>query len=736
MNTENRVKYVFIKAIVEYQRNDRVVVQVKKDFFKAIVREVRGKKVFLVLDTGAEITIPLNRVKGYTSKKMRVNPIPKHQVEKNLREGQVVGTEKEEKETKGRKVSGKKSKKININRLKQSPDRYIPGLKIKQIIRVMDKAADYYYNTGKILLSDEVYNKLEDELRDRNPGHSRLKKVGAPIRTTRKKIRLPFFMPSLGKLKSDTVDKWATEFPGPYLITDKMDGVSLLIVGERDTWKLYTRGDGKVGQDISYLAPFLKLPPVKSGVAIRTELEMKDAVFKALKSKDANPRNSVSGIVVSKEVDIKKLRAVDIIAYELLKPSLKPSAQMKKMKSLGFKIAKFKVVDMVDAGTLSRLFEARKKKVEYAIDGLVVTQDEKRNRPTSGEPKYSKAFKMLTADNIATVRVKEVVWSPSKWGFLKPRIRIEPVRLSGVRITYCSGFNGKFIKENLIGPGAVLQITRAGDVIPHVLEVLKPAKKPQLPKNKYEWNESGVDIFLVGKEESDVVKVKSITSFFRTVGVEDFSTGLVKKLYEAGLDSILKIVKAGPSRLEKIPGVRTRTATKITEGIKKRLGEVQLHRLMFASGEFGKDLGSRRLKFVLDKYPKILTVDWDDKELRRKLLEVPGFSTKLANYFIQGLPKFKSFLEKVKPYIKLVVPKKVKRISSSLEGQQIAFTGFRDKDLERLIEQAGGTHGSMTRDTTILLVKDVSTTSSKMRKARERGVKIMTEDKFRAMFSL
>lgn len=726
------VKYVLIKATTKYQRNDRVVVRIKNEFFKALVTEVKRKKAAVVLDTGAEITIPINKVKGYTSKKKRIKPVPKNMVKKNLKKNRVTGVE-EAKEVGVRKVSGKKSKKININRLKQNPDKYIPGLKTGQIVKIMDKASDYYYNTGKELIPDSIYDKLEDELRGREPGHPRLKKVGAPVRTTLDKVKLPFYMPSLSRIKSDAVDKWTANYPGPYIVMDKMDGVSLLIIGERDTWRLYTRGDGKIAQDLSYLAPFLRLPRVKSGVAVRAELEMKTAAFKALKSKDANPRSSVTGIVNSNKVDAKKLKATDIIVYELVKPSVKPSVQMKKIKSLGFKVVKYKILETVDAGILSLFLKNRKRKTTYDMDGLVVTQDQKHNRPTSGDPKYSVAFKVATA---TTVQVKEVVWSPSRWGFLKPRIKIKPVRLSGVKITYCTGHNAKYIKENSIGPGAVLRLARAGDVIPEVLEVLKSAKEPQMPKEDYEWNESGVEIYLVGREESDIVKVKSITSFFRTVGVEDFSGGLVKKLYEDGLDSILKIVKAGAGRLEKIPGIRARTAIKITEGIKKRLGEVRLHKLMFASGEFGKDLGSRRLKFVLDEYPKILTVIWKDKTLKRKLLKVPGFSTKLANYFIQGLPKFKSFLEKIKPYIKLVVPKKVKRLSSSLEGQRIAFTRFRSEELERLIEQAGGTHGSMTRDTTILLVKDMDTPSSKMRKARERGIKIMTEDKFRTMFSL
>jgi len=732
------MKYVLIKSTVEYQRNDRVIVRVKKEFFRALIQKVKKNKVAVLLDTGAEITIPMNKVKGFTSKKRNPKPIPKDKVEKKLKKKRITGIDKEDKETKIRKVSGKKSKKININRLKQDPDKYIPGLNVKQIVKIMDNAADYYYNTGKILISDEVFDKLENELREREPGHPRLKKVRAPIRTTMEKVNLPYYMPSLDKLKPDnnSIEKWTFKFEGPYLVMDKMDGVSLLIDGKSNSWKLYTSGDGKIGQDLSYLAPFLKLPKPKSGITVRAEIEIKDSAFKALKSKDANPRSTVSGITTSKKVDGKKLKSTDIIAYELINPVLKPSDQMKKLKSLGFKVVKHKIVDNIDAGTLSKFFETRKGKSDHAIDGLVISQDTRHTRTTSGNPEYSKAFKMNIAENIVNVVVKEVLWRPSKWGFLKPRIKIKPVTLSGVKITYATGFNAKFIRENSIGPGAIVKLVRSGDVIPHVLEVLKPAKKPQMPDRDYEWTDTEVDIYLPGKEQSNTVKIKFISSFFKTIGVEDFSGGLVSKLYEDGLDTIMKIVKADKKRLLTIPGIKDKLATKITEGIKKRLSQVELHKLMFASGEFGRDLGSRRIKLVLKDYPNVLTADWGEKKLRQKLLQVPGFSTKLSNYFVQGLPKFQSFLKKIRPYIKIVKPQKIKRTSSSLRGQKICFTGFRNKELEKSIEQAGGQHGNMSKDTTILLVKDLYSTTKKMQKARELGAKIMTEDKFRTMFSL
>ena len=100
---------------------------------------------------------------------------------------------------------------------------------------------------------------------------------------------------------------------------------------------------------------------------------------------------------------------------------------------------------------------------------------------------------MVLQDQIAEAKVVGVLWSASKDGYLKPRIKIEPIVLCGVDIEYATGFNGKFIRDNRINIGSIVKLVRSGDVIPHIIEVVQPSKYPNLPDIEYDWTESGVD---------------------------------------------------------------------------------------------------------------------------------------------------------------------------------------------------------------------------------------------------
>ena len=111
---------------------------------------------------------------------------------------------------------------------------------------------------------------------------------------------------------------------------------------------------------------------------------------------------------------------------------------------------------------------------------------------------------------------------------MKPRVRIEPVNIGGVTIEYATGFNGNFVETNKIGIGAVVQLIRSGDVIPHIKGVTTPAEKAKMPDVEYSWTETHVDIILANKDQDPEVLSKTITLFFTNLGVEGLSIGNVK----------------------------------------------------------------------------------------------------------------------------------------------------------------------------------------------------------------
>jgi NAD-dependent DNA ligase len=141
--------------------------------------------------------------------------------------------------------------------------------------------------------------------------------------------------------------------------------------------------------------------------------------------------------------------------------------------------------------------------------------------------------------------VVDVIWTPSKDGYLKPRVQLVPVHLGGVNIEFATGFNAAFIRDNQIGVGAVVELIRSGDVIPHIRRVTTPATTARMPEVPYVWSETQVDILLedADKDADPVVREKNITGFFRGIGVDGLSSGNVSKIIQAGYGSIPEILK-------------------------------------------------------------------------------------------------------------------------------------------------------------------------------------------------
>ena len=244
-----------------------------------------------------------------------------------------------------------------------------------------------------------------------------------------------------------------------------------------------------------------------------------------------------------------------------------------------------------------------KKKSKYEIDGLIVQPNVSYERNTFGNPTYAFAFKMRFSDNLIEANVLGVEWNVSKWGVLKPRVEIIPVQLGGVTITWATGFNAKYIVEKFIGPGAVIQITRSGDVIPYIVSVIKKAKEPDMPDISYTWNESKVDIQT--DEYSDTSSVKRIASFFAELGIKHVGEKNVQKIYESGFDTLIKIISATEDDFAKIPGFGKKMAERTFTNIHDGLKDVSLSLLLGASGVFGFGMGTKKRSFGKNNFNQV-----------------------------------------------------------------------------------------------------------------------------------
>lgn len=624
-----------------------------------------------------------------------------------------------------------------INTFKTEGINALENIPEQRYVTIIQKANDAYYN-NKPLMTDNEFDIVKEYFEKKFPNNPVLQTIGAPI--TKNKVSLPYNMPSMDKIKPDTdaLDKWMKKYTGNYVLSCKLDGVSGMYTTEDNTQKLYTRGDGTIGQDITHLLPALNLPKVKD-IVVRGEFIISKTKFEEkYKSRFANPRNLVAGIINSKTID-NKIHDMDFVAYEVIKPVLCPSDQMKLLEKYGFNTVRNLQMATLTNELLSQLLIDWRSNYEYEIDGIIVSNNKKYAR-TEKNPEHSFAFKMVISDQVAEAKVVDVIWNASKSGYLKPRVRIEPIHIGGVKIEYATGFNGKFIESNKIGIGAVIQLIRSGDVIPYIKSVTTEAEQAKMPNVPYHWNETNVDIILDNIEDDTTVKEKNITSFFVGIQVEGLSTGNVKRLMNAGYDSILKIIHMKKEDYEGIEGFQTKMINKIYNGIQERLKESTLVEIVAASNLLGRGIGKRKLEPIFEKYPNLFTLLISNEELKVMLLSVNGIGEENARSIVENMKKMKTFLAEANLLYKLCNEQSKQTVENKkfqteedhiLHGKNIVMTKVRDASIISELSKYGGKlENNITKNTFALITKSHDDVSSKTKKANELGIPIMTPLEF------
>ena len=617
-----------------------------------------------------------------------------------------------------------------------------------ELSKLLLKANDAYHNESP-LMTDNQYDILKEFIEKTDPSNKVVKKVGAPV-PTKNKVKLPYEMASMDKIKPDTnaLTNWMKKFDGPYLLSCKLDGVSGLYVTEGHEPKLYTRGDGKVGQDISHLIPLLKLPNHQN-ICVRGEFIIPKQIFEEKYAGEfANPRNLVAGIINSKTIDEDKICDVSFIAYELIEPLVESNNQMKMLKKMGHNVVQHKLIIELNNNVLSNILTQWRKECNYEIDGIIVCDDKIYQRK-SGNPDHAFAFKMIISDQIIEAKVVDVIWSPSKDGYLKPRVQIEPIKLGGVTIEYATGFNGAFIKDNKIGIGAMIQISRAGDVIPYINSVIVPAAHAKMPDVAYKWNESGVDIIVENINEDMTVREKKISAFFAELGVEGLAIGNIKKIMKAGFNTISKILDMKKSDFEIVDGFKEKMVDKIYNGIKTKVEEADLLKIMVASNLLGRGMGERKLKPILEMYPNILVSDESDEDKIKMLKSVDGIGPENSKSFVANIQHFLDFLKEcgleskldaeggmsLSKKASLSETESIINKNNALFGKQIVMTKIRDKEIIEFLKTVGATlEEKMKKDTFILIVKSHDDVSVKTKYAEEHGIPILEPSEFKAQF--
>jgi len=620
--------------------------------------------------------------------------------------------------------------------------------KMDILVTQLTKAAYAYHNGLPQLMTDAAFDAACEQLRAVSPDHPFLKKVGAPL-ATGDEVALPIPLPSLNKIKDEeAILKWLTKNAGPsYHVSAKLDGCSALWLPQSK--KLYTRGDGMRGRDISAFAPYFHgfLTSSSAITAVRGELIMRTDSKAIPAGKLA--RNIVAGALNRKEVDKALFGEIRFIAYELITPILSPEDGYKLLRSAGYETARAAIVATIDATSLSQIFDAAEAKTPYQMDGIVVAPNVSRaanykpqiRNGDSVNPADRVAWKTRLTAQTARTTVREVEWNISHGGFLIPRVLFDTVILAGANIGAATGLHGRWIYDNGVGPGAEIEVRRAGDVIPQIIAVHTRAPTGAAMPKGYVWANGEPDCIHIASDGLDAATVTAsacvqLTHALGELGAENVGPGIVAKLYAAGFTDLRKIYAASVADLEKADGIKAKGAERIWQGLRvKQTSWTELN-FMVASCTMPRGVGHTKLTPLLALLPNPSCWVTDGPGVF-KAAKLAGLSDKTIDAIIEVIPAYLTWKAATGFAVTSLGTSMGTSMGTSLipamaPGQKqyvIVFTGVRDKAFEEILKARGHiVADTVTRKTTHVVHADGpgTTTSTKIVKAQEMGAKILT----------
>lgn len=588
------------------------------------------------------------------------------------------------------------------------------------------KQAIEAYEKGTPIMSDAQFDKLEASIRAKYPDWDLLKTTGAKLK--KYKAVLDEYMPSLGKVYPEDFAKWARKYDNDslFVVTAKLDGSSVQVVYEDGKpVKLTTRGNGEVGGGISYLLPYTNLPQKikhKGKLVLRLEAVMRKSTFTKKYSQDFDTaRNLVAGVLNRKLNKANKSLLKDIDFVVLGVYGKKPLEGLLLAKKLGFLTTAYRdIVKLKDLSTVLKDELESKNDYIYDMDGLVIAEA---NTPLTYKenerPKYMVAYKDNNEeDNAQETSVKQVIWQASHSGRLTPKVEVEPIDVDGVVIKYATAHNAKWLKDRGIGKGAKVKIVRSGDVIPKIVEVVKPRfSASDLPTVATIWK--GVHLHEVA--QSKEAAVRNVHRFLVVNGVENIATGIIEDInIKPTILNFIKLAVVKEQRALQLLANLGKVRSKQVLLELQHLRELDLINFLVGSGCFSAGVAVKRLQSI-QEFVSIEELVKDDANTSSMLEGIKGIGPALIQEIVEGLERARPLLKEARKYITVKETKVDAPKQGRFSGMTACWTGYRSKEEEAKWLMEGGTVTSFTNKTTYLFYSPTGKQSSKVSKAGDRA---------------
>ena len=649
--------------------------------------------------------------------------------------------------------------------------------RMEELIKILNQANVDYYTYDNPTITDQEYDSYMRELieieennpdivRDYSPTH----RVGSTVISEFKKVVHEVPMLSLGDVfNEDEIiafdERIKKEIKNPHYVCElKIDGLSIsLLYKNGKLVRGATRGDGRIGEDITHNVKTIKTIPLDLGrnidIEVRGEIYMEKEVFKNLNLERernnqqlfANPRNAAAGSVRQLDSKIAANRQLNAIIYHLPEPQKYNLSYhydtLEFMESLGFVISKYnkrassikEVLEYIEYWTENR------EKLPYEIDGIVIKVDSLKDQQQLGYtarcPKWAIAYKFPAQETLT--KLKDITLTVGRTGQVTPNAILDPVILQGSKIRKATLHNEDYIKEKDIKIGDTVAIIKAGDVIPRVEKVIKGRRTGQ-EKEFIMPNECPICHSNLQKKDSiyycvnDNCAKKQIEKLIHYVSrdalnIDGLGEAIIEDFYNLGyiktFTDIYKLKKYNTELME-LEGYGKKSINKLLDNIEDSKKE-SLEKLIFALGI--RYVGEQTAKILAKNYKNIDNIIAADYESLRSIKDIGDVIAKsVYNYFhnnenIEIINRLKEFNINM-DYIDTKAANNINFIDKTfvLTGSLEKLTR---KEASRMIEHVGGkVTSSVSSNTSVVVVgKDPG---SKYDKAQQLGITIWTEEDF------
>ena len=550
-----------------------------------------------------------------------------------------------------------------------------------------------------------------------------------------------------------------------YSLEPKVDGLSVALEYRDGVFvRGATRGDGRIGEDVTENLKTIRsipmiLPDKLPRLIVRGEVYMSRTVFEELNAQReiqgkpllANPRNAAAGSLRQLDPKIAAERRLDIQIFNLQlaegKEFVSHAETLDYLESQRFRVIPHKTLSSASA-CRDEIVRINDERMEYPfdIDGAVVKvnnlSDRKKLGSTAKFPKWAVAYKYPPEKKPS--QVLDIVIQVGRTGVLTPKAVLTPVRLAGTTVTNATLHNQDYITEKDIRIGDTVIVQKAGEIIPEIVEVVKDQRPEgttpyQLPQTcpvcgaPVRRDEDGAALRCTGAE-CPAQLLRNLTHFASrdAMDIEGLGPAAVQQLVESNLIATpADLYSLNADDVAKLDRMGRKSAENLLRAIEKSKGN-DLAKLIYALGI--RQVGEKAAKILSDHFRTMDALMAASEEELTEINDMGGVTAQCIVDYLSS-PQAQDLIARLKD-AGVNMESTAALVDERFAGMTFVLTGtltrFDRKTAQGLIEERGGkASGSVSKRTTYVVAGEAA--GSKLKKAAELGVPVLTEDEFAEM---